>query len=55
MLIALVQSPAKFVWVLDEKPSLKVGDPGEQGYWYLDQAGVENARSRRSDCFSMLL
>ena len=54
-LIALVQSPAKFVWVLDEKPSLKVGDPGEQGYWYLDQAGVEDARSRRSDCFSMLL
>ena len=55
-LIALVKSPAKFVyltdnksWFRDEYPSLKVGDPGEQGYWYLDQAGAENARSR-SNC-----
>ena len=55
-LIALVKSPAKFVfctdnksWFRDEYPSLKEGDPGEQGYWYLDQAGAENARPR-SEC-----
>ena len=54
-LITVVKYPAKFVYLTDDGwiksgyPTFKVGDPGEQGYWYLDQAGAEAAQSR-SDC-----
>ena len=44
-LIASVDYPAMFLTCASEH--ISVGDPGDLGYWYLDQSGVAEARGRR--------
>ena len=49
-LIASVKYPAMFLsGATLRKEHLSVGDPGDLGYWYLDQSGVAEARVRRED------
>ena len=49
-LIASVKYPAMFLsGATLRKEHLSVGDPGDLGYWYLDQSGVAEARVRRDD------
>ena len=49
-LIASVKCPARFLYLAaggiftNAQAMVKVGDPGDQGYWYLDADGAEKAK-----------
>ena len=47
-LIASVDYPAMFL--TSATKHISVGDPGDLGYWRLDQSGVAEARARRQTC-----
>ena len=54
-LMASVNCPTRFLYhVNGKRPETTVGDPGERGYWYLDQASAEIARSRDEGSCSMI-
>ena len=51
-LIACVKFPARFLFLEDggyfsnAQAQVKVGDPGDRGYWYLDRDGAEAAKNK---------